>query len=120
MTDRVLDNLLREKWTKFIFEVLESNGEDMGYIKDNIINFPVLDDEGNEKSVEITIKVPKGSRKDNEPYDLYGLREAYEIDKKNKAIKQAKKEKEKQAKIARDKAFREKQKALREKEKEGK
>lgn len=112
--NRLLENQLREKWTKFVFDMLSENGEDVGYVKDNIINFPTLDAEGNEKEIEITIKVPKGSTKDNEPYDLYGLREAYRIDKENKRLKQEKKEKEKQAKIAKDKAFREKQKEKRE------
>ena len=113
--NRLLDNQLREKWTKFIFDMLTENGEDVGYIKDNVINFPTLDSDGNEKDIEITIKVPKGSTKDKEPYDLYGLREAYQIDKENKRLKQEKKEKEKLAKIARDKAFREKQKLNKEK-----
>ena len=113
--NRLLDNQLREKWTKFIFDMLTENGEDVGYIKDNVIYFPTLDSEGNEKDIEITVKVPKGSTKDNEPYDLYGLRETYRIDKENKKLKQEKKEKEKLAKIARDKAFREKQKLNKEK-----
>lgn len=113
--NRILDNQLREKWTKFIFEVLLNNGEDVGYVKDNIINFPTLDDDGNEKDIEITIKIPKGSVKDNEPYDLYGLRETYRIDKENKELKRIKKEKEKQRKIEKDKKYREKQKLQKEK-----
>ena len=76
--NRLLDNQLREKWTKFIFDMLTENGEDVGYIKDNVINFPTLDSDGNEKDIEITIKVPKGSTKDNEPYDL--SLEVYEED----------------------------------------
>ena len=35
--NRLLDNQLREKWTKFIFDMLTENGEDVGYIKDNVI-----------------------------------------------------------------------------------
>ena len=115
MTKTQLNNQLREKWTKLLFDFFNEKGEDIGYIKDNVLNFPTLDSEGNEKDIEITIKIPKGSTKDNEPYDLYGLREAYRIDKENKLLKQQKKEKEKLAKMERDKAFREKQKLNKEK-----
>lgn len=110
MTKLQLDNELRAKWTKEFLDFLETKGEDVGLIKDNVFNFPVLDSEGNEKEIEVTVKVPKGSTKDNEPYDLYGLREEYKIKKELTLAKKEKREKEKQAKIARDKAFREKQK----------
>lgn len=114
MTKTQLNNELRSKWTKLLFDFLESKGEDVGLIKDNVFNFPVLDSEGNEKEIEITVKVPKGSTKDNEPYDLYGLRQEFELKKEQTRIKNEKRAKEKEAKIARDKAFREKQKLQKE------
>lgn len=115
MTRLQLDNELRLKWTKEFLNFLNEKGEDVGLIKDNVFNFPTLDSEGNEKEIEVTIKVPKGSTKDNEPYDLYGLREEYKLKKELMQAKKAKKEKEKQAKIARDKAYREKQRQQKEK-----
>lgn len=114
MTKTQLNNELRSKWTTMFLEFLIEKGEDVGLIKDNVFNFPVLDSEGNEKEIEVTVKVPKGSTKDNEPYDLYGLREEYKIKKDLALAKKLKREKEKEAKIARDKAFREKQKLQKE------
>lgn len=113
MTQRELDNILRQSWTKLIFDFLTEKGEDVGYVKDNIINLPTVDKDGNEKEIEITIKVPKGSVKDNEPYDLYGLREAYEINKKEKERKAKEKAEKKKKKIEKDIEFRKKQKEKR-------
>ena len=41
MTKTQLNNELRSKWTKLLFDFLESQGEDVGLIKDNVFNFPV-------------------------------------------------------------------------------
>ena len=79
--------------------------EDCGMIASNAFNFPVVVD-GEEGWVEVVVKVPKGTK--DEEYDGYGRREQYELDCKEKAEKKAEAEKKKAAKIAKDKARREK------------
>ena len=62
----------------------------------NEIAVPCLDEEGNEKFVVLTIKVPTGSR-DGDAYDGYSMAEEYEMKCKAKEQK-AKETAEKKAK----------------------
>lgn len=83
----------------------------------NTFSFPVLDSEGNEEFMEITVKVPKGSK--DEPYDGYLRAEDYKIKLKQDEEKAKKQAEDKAKKQARDKKLRERkaeQKAQREKE----
>ena len=80
--------------------------ENVVYLVDDEGNH-FVDDEGNDKFIVLTVKVPTGSR-DGEGYDGYSMAEDYAIKCKNKAESAAKKEAEKQKKIARDKKAREK------------
>ena len=80
--------------------------EDCGMIASNSFNFPIVAEDGEEGWIEVVVKVPKGTK--DEEYDGYGRREQYEIDLKEKAEKKAEAEKKKAAKIAKDKARREK------------
>ena len=86
--------------------VIENHEADCGMIASNSFNFPVVAEDGEEGWVEVVVKVPKGTK--DEEYDGYGRREQYELDLKEKAEKKAEAEKKKAAKIAKDKARREK------------
>lgn len=97
-------NAIRAKVIESLLSVYE--GEDVGMIASNIFNFPVVADDGEEGWVEVVVKVPKGTK--DEEYDGYSRREQYELDCKEKAAKKAEAEKKKAAKIAKDKARREK------------
>lgn len=98
-------NAIRNHIINILFDKF-SNVEDCGFIASNSFNFPVVAEDGEEGWVEVVVKVPKGTK--DEEYDGYGRREQYELDKKEKAEKKAEAEKKKAAKIAKDKARREK------------
>ena len=80
---------------------LENCGEDVGMIASNIVNFPIVVD-GEEGWIEVTVKVPKGTK--DEEYDGYGRREEYRISQEEKAEKTAKREADKAAKLAKQEA----------------
>lgn len=105
MTETALNNKLRSDWTKTLVEMLTEKGEDVMLIKDNILCFPCVDDEGNDKWVRIPIEVPKGTKTD--PFDGYALHEDYEFSKAEKAKKAAEAAEKKAKKIAADKKYRE-------------
>lgn len=81
----------------------------------NEIALPVVDREGNEDFIVITVKIPTGSREDGEPYDGYAAAQAYEMKCEAKAEKAKAAAEKKAAKIAKDKAAREAKKAEAEK-----
>ena len=105
MTETALNNKLRADWTKKIFEMLIEKGEDVMLIKDNILCFPCVDDEGNDKWVRIPIEVPKGTKTD--PFDGYALHDDYEFSKAEKEKKAKEKAEAKAKKIENDKKYRE-------------
>lgn len=98
-------NAIRANLIKSLMEQFNAAGEDVGQIASNIFNFPVVAEDGEEGWVEITVKVPKGTK--DEEYDGYGRREQYGLDCEEKAAKKAEKEKaaaEKKAKAEAKKA----------------
>lgn len=105
MTETALNNKLRSDWTKILVEILTERGEDVMLIKDNILCFPCVDDDGNDKWVRIPIEVPKGTKTD--PFDGYALHDDYEFSKAEKAKKAAEAAEKKAKKIAADKKYRE-------------
>ena len=76
---------------------------------------PVLDKNGDEEWLVVTLKVPTGSR-DGEAYDGYALRDEYAAKQADKAAKAKETAEKKAAKIAKDKAAREAKKAQRQAE----
>ena len=84
----------------------------------NEIAFPVVDSEGNEDFIVITVKIPTGANKGTEPYDGYSMAEEYEIKCRQKAELAAKRQAEKEKKIKRDEEFRRKKKEAAEKRNE--
>lgn len=80
--------------------------EEVLRVASNKIAFPVVDKEGNEDFVEITVKIPTGANKRTEPYDGYSLAEEYEMNLKAKKEKAEATAKAKAEKIARDEQYR--------------
>lgn len=86
LTRTALDNALRESHTENLGSFLTEQGEQVLRIASGVIAYPVLDAEGNEAWIEVTVKVPKGERlgkgQGYAGYDGYGLaaeyKEAYE------------------------------------------
>ena len=89
-------NSIRAKYMDIFMDFARGNEEDIGMISSNVFNFPVVTDDGEEAWVEISVKVPKGTK--DEEYDGYSRREQYEITQKEKADKKAKREAESKAK----------------------
>lgn len=102
------NDALRAQYLELISKLLVDGGEEVLRVKSNEIAIPCVDGEGEDSFVVVTIKVPVGSR-DGDPYDGYGEAESYQMACKQKAEKAEADAKKKAAKIARDKAYREKQ-----------
>lgn len=104
MKEKVAIDVFRRKVTERVAEFFRVNGEDVGYVNSNVVNFPVIIDDM-EKWVEVTIKVPKGTK--DEEYEGYSRREDYALKCKEKEEKAKKNAEAKAKKIARDKKRRE-------------
>lgn len=92
ITRTALRTALKAKYLEQVATAFAS--EDVLRIKSNAIAFPVVDDEGNEDFITITVSVPTGSRDDGEPWDGYAEAEAYQMKEKEKAEKAVQKMKE--------------------------
>lgn len=108
---KATNEALRAKYVEIVTKLLTDAGEEALLVKSNELAIPCIDSEGNDNYVVVTIKVPTGTR-DGTPYDGYGEAESYKVECKMKAEKKAEAEAAKAKKIARDKAYREKQAAL--------
>ena len=95
-------NSIRSKYAEKLIAFLSENGEDCGMITSNVFNFPIVTDDGEESWVEVSIKVPKGTK--DEEYDGYSRREQYQISCQEKADKKAKREAESKKKKEKVKA----------------
>ena len=103
---RMLNDEIRARYMKPIFDFLTERGEEVLRTGTNEFGIPCVDSENNEKFILISFKVPTGSR-DGDAYDGYSMAEDYALKQKNKAEEAEKRAKEKERKIARDKAQRE-------------
>ena len=101
---KVLNDKLRERYLSVIGEALGDKGEEVLRVGSNEIAIPVVDEDGNEKWLVLTFKVPTGSR-DGDAYDGYSMAEEYNLKLKEKAEKA----KAKAEKAEKDKAKREKE-----------
>lgn len=114
--NKATNEALRAQYVELLTKLLTNSGEEVLRVKSNEIALPVVDRDGEDSYVVITLKVPTGSR-DGDPYDGYGEAQSYEISIKQKAEKAAIEAEKKAKKIARDEAIRAKkaeQKAKRE------
>ena len=94
--------------------MMTNAGEEVLITKSNEIALPVVDADGEDNWIVISIKVPAGTR-DGDVYDGYGEAEAYTMKLKQKAEKAAIDAEKKAKKIARDQAMRAQKAALKEK-----
>lgn len=108
-TTKVLNEEIKIRFLEGVSEHLTNVGEEVLRVGSNEIALPVVDDDGNEKWLVLTFKVPTGSR-DGDAYDGYSMAEDYAIKCKNKAETAEKKAKEKAKKIVRDEKARAKKK----------
>ena len=99
-TQKSLNDELRALWVQRVNDCL-SQEDEVVMAESNELAIPVVDTEGNEKWVVITVKVPTGGR-DGDAYDGYAKAEDYRMRQANKAAKAA----EKERKAAADKAKR--------------
>lgn len=107
--NRNLDNQLRGVYLEKIMDFFRKNGEDVLQSGSNECVFPVVDNENNEKWIQIIAKVPTGGR-DGEGFDGYGIAESYQLKIKEKEEKRKISEKKKAEKIEKDKKRREEKK----------
>ena len=99
-TQKSLNDALRAMYLERVHTCLSQEDEVL-VVGANELAVPVVDAEGNEKWVVLTVKVPTGSR-DGDAYDGYAMAEDYQLKLANKAAKAA----EKERKAAADKAKR--------------
>ena len=116
MTKAQLETALRNRFIGFVKEMVsEKVDTDALPISASELVIPCLDDEGNEKWVQIKISIPRGTRNGEggyNPYDGYAAAEDYTLDCEEKKAKKDAAEAKKQAKIARDEQKRAEKKAL--------
>ena len=106
--NKVANEALRAQYIDLLTKLLAEGGEEVLRVKSNELAIPCVDKDGEDSYVVISVKVPTGSR-DGEPYDGYGEAESYAMSVRQKAERDAEKAAAKAKKIARDKAYREKQ-----------
>ena len=106
-SNKVLNDKLREQYLSIVSDALLAKDEQVLRVGSNELALPCLDEEGNEKFIVVTIKVPTGSR-DGDAYDGYSMAEDWEIKCRSKAEAAKKKAEEKAKKIEKDKKKREK------------
>lgn len=109
MTQKQLNDALRKKYLDRFIEIFKMNNEDVLITGTNEFCFPTLDDEQNEKFVQVVVKIPKGSR-DGEEFDGYALAEDFKLKQEQKKIEAKEKLEKKLKKIERDKKIREQKK----------
>lgn len=113
-----LHEALRATFISALSAWLTDRGEEVLRTNSNEVAIPVVDEEGNEEFILVTVKVPTGSR-DGDAYDGYSMAEDYALRLQANAEKAKKAEAEKAKKIARDTKLRE-QKAKAKAEREAK
>ena len=98
-TKQLCDNL-RAQWLDTFKNFLEGQGEEVLQTASNELAIPVVDAEGGEHFIVITVKVPTGSR-DGDAYDGYAVAQDYTMkceERKAKAEEKARKDAERKAK----------------------
>lgn len=106
MATRKVKDELRRTHLDRIADFLREAGEDVQQVKSNEIAYPIVDPDGNEEYISITVKIPTGER-GGDPYNPYDLAEDYKLHVAEMAEKAKEAEKKKAAKIERDRQIRE-------------
>lgn len=89
-TQKSLNDELRAKYLARVSECL-SQEDDVLVVGANELAVPVVDTDGNEKWIVLTVKVPIGTR-DGDSYDGYAMAEDYRMRLADKAAKAAERE----------------------------
>ena len=92
-TIKALNEEIKARFLAGVSEHLEQVGEEVLRVGSNEIALPVVDEDGNEKWMVITFKVPTGSR-DGDAYDGYSMAEDYQMKQTEKRAKAEAKAKE--------------------------
>ena len=110
-TAKVLNEEIKVRFLDGVAEHLTQVGEEVLRVGSNEIALPVVDEDGNEKWLVLTFKVPTGSR-DGDAYDGYAMAEDYKMKCEEKEAKaKAKAEKAEKDKTKREDKARAKAKA---------
>lgn len=91
---------IRAEWLDFLTEVVQRRGDETLQTASNEFAVPVVDHEGGEHYVVITVKIPTGSR-DGDAYDGYAVAEDYAMkcaERKAKVEEKARKDAERKSK----------------------
>lgn len=97
---KVLREDIKEEWRDFLEEVIQRRGDETLRTSSNEIAVPVVDSEGGEHFIVLTIKIPTGSR-DGDAYDGYAVAEDYAMRceaKRAKALERERKSAERKSK----------------------
>lgn len=92
-TTKVLNEEIKIRFLEGVSEHLAQMGEEVLRVGSNEIALPVVDEDGNEKWLVLTFKVPTGSR-DGDAYDGYSMAEDYQMKQAQKKAKEEAKAKE--------------------------
>jgi hypothetical protein len=106
-TAKQIKEEIKAKYLEDLIFYFEEGDEDVLRVGSNEIAFPIVDENGDEHFLVVTLKIPTGTR-DGDPYDGYGLAEDYQMKQEEKKRKAIEAQKKKEAKIERDKAYRQK------------
>jgi hypothetical protein len=89
-TQKSLNDELRALWVQRVNDCLSQEDEVL-VVGANELAVPVVDTDGNEKWIVLTVKVPTGTR-DGDAYDGYAMAEDYRMRQTAKAEKAAERE----------------------------
>ena len=116
ISNKVLNDKLRADYLEKVKDFFEKDGEEVLVTGSGEICMPCVDADGNEKWVQIVVKIPRGSS-DGEPFDGYNLAEDYQMKMNEKAEKAKEAARKKEEKIKKDAASRAAKAAARERAK---
>lgn len=99
---KVLREEVKAVYVADLAAYFEEKGEEVLQVKSNELAIPVVDAEGNEDFIVLTVRIPTGANKGTEPYDGYAMAQEYEMKQVEKAAKAKEAAEKKAAKIKRD------------------
>lgn len=102
MTPTAITNALRQAEFTKLTDLLTANGYEVLQTKGAQFASPVVDMNGGERFIRVTLEVPKGDREGN-AYDGYAEAQAFTADQAEKALKAEEVARKKAEKIAKTK-----------------
>ena len=98
-----LREAVKEKWFNFLATAVAQDDNEVLRTASNEFAVPVVDSEGGEHYIVVTVKIPTGSR-EGDPYDGYAMAQEYALKCEAKRAKQADKERKAQANKSKSKS----------------